>query len=206
MEAVKDMREYPQAYASSITQAERDLYGANAPMVMTPGKFLVFWRRLREDRVQRRHYSQTKTARGEDAAAASGLAGEQRQPESGLSHLQTGHLLAPLQDCCCVQLHDATSALWGCSWGVKCDCLVCQHTDSYIGRHCPYCKAFHARPYTVKELACQMTPSGHHPISITQLQQGDLEDAVCSGRDAVIAHSQIDQASAYFKRARVVKY
>lgn len=79
MEAVKDMREYPGVYANSVTPADREMYGASAPLVMTPSKFLIFWRRLCAGDVQRLNYSHTKKARttGGNTGAAAEVAGEQ---------------------------------------------------------------------------------------------------------------------------------
>jgi hypothetical protein len=70
MEAIKDMREYPAAYAGCITAQDREVYGDSAALVMTPAKFLVVMRRLRSGQLQRLSYS--KTTAGRRAAAAAG--------------------------------------------------------------------------------------------------------------------------------------
>jgi hypothetical protein len=69
MEAVKDMLEYPAAYASSITANDRAMYGDSAAVVMTPAKMLVVIQRLTSGQVQRLNYGKTKAGRKAAAAA-----------------------------------------------------------------------------------------------------------------------------------------
>jgi hypothetical protein len=89
MEAVKDMLEYPDAYAGTITAEERAVYGDSAPLVMTPAKFLVVVRRLTSGQVQRLNYNKTPAGKKAAAAAAvpspgaEGEADEDAQPAAG---------------------------------------------------------------------------------------------------------------------------
>jgi hypothetical protein len=128
MEAIKDMLEYPAAYAGCITAEDRKLYGDSAAMVMTPAKFLVVMRRLRSGQLQRLNYRKTKA--GRQAATAGGPTsmdkeagdGADTQPAAG-----EGHASLPME-------FDRPAVVDDC---MTCCCPepICQRTVQSKGDH-----------------------------------------------------------------------